>query len=115
MVGVVTLGVASALPELSTVLDAIRRQAPNIALGTLLGSNVVNPLLGIDLGGVISGYHVPAAVVVWDLPFKLAVAVGLFGYLTLVSNRSLTRREGAYLVVHYFVFVSTRLLFFPAQ
>lgn len=115
MVGVITLGVASALPELSTVLDAVRRRAPNIALGTLLGSNVVNPLLGIGLGGTLSTYQVPSAVVLWDLPFKLVVAVGLLGYLQFVSDRSLTRRDGAYLVVLYFVFVTTRLLFFPAQ
>jgi cation:H+ antiporter len=115
MVGVITLGIAAALPELSTVLDAVRRRAPNIALGTLLGSNVVNPLLGIGLGGAISTYRVPAAVVRWDLPFKLVVAVGLLVYVRVVTNRSLSRRDGAYLVVLYFVFVTVRLLFFPDQ
>jgi cation:H+ antiporter len=115
MVGVVTLGVASALPELSTVLDAVRRRSPNLALGTLFGSNVVNPLLGLGLGGLVSTYHVPSAVVLWDLPFKLVVALALLGYLLFVSDRTLTRREGAYLVVCYFVFVSVRLLVFPSQ
>lgn len=114
MVGVVTLGVAAALPELTTVLDAIRRRTPSVAIGTLLGSNIVNPLVGIGLGGVISTYHVPRAVVVWDLPFKLLVALGLLAYLR-YANGSLTRREGGYLVVLYFVFVTTRLLLFPGQ
>jgi cation:H+ antiporter len=114
MVGVVTLGVAAALPELTTVLDAIRRRTPNVALGTLLGSNVVNPLVGIGLGGLVSTYHVPDAVVFWDLPFKLVVALGLLAYLR-YANGALTRREGTYLVVLYFVFVTTRLLLFPGQ
>jgi len=112
MVGVVTLGVASALPELSTVVDAIRRRAPNLALGTLFGSNVVNPLIGIGLGGTISTYAVPESVVLWDLPFKIAVGVGLLAYLRLVSNGRLTRREGGYMVILYFVYVSGRYLFF---
>lgn len=115
MIGVVTIGVAAALPELSTVLDAVRRRAPNIAIGTLLGSNIVNPLVGIGLGGSISTYRVPTAVIVWDLPFKIVVAIGLLVYVRFVSNRSLSRRDGAYLVILYFLFVSTRLLVFPGQ
>jgi cation:H+ antiporter len=115
IVGVITLGVAAALPELSTVMDAIRRRAPDIALGTLIGSNIVNPLVGIGLGGAISTYYVPYPVIVWDLPFKLVVGLGLYGYIRYGSNRTLSRREGGYLMILYFVFVVTRLLLFPAQ
>lgn len=115
MIGVVTIGVAAALPELSTVIDAVRRRAPNLALGTLVGSNVVNPLLGIGLGSVISTYTVPPVVIVWDLPFKLAVGVGLLAAVRFRSEGVLTRRTGAVLVVLYFLYVSTRLLLFPAQ
>jgi cation:H+ antiporter len=111
MVGVVTIGLAAALPELSTVVEAIRRRAGAIALGTLLGSNVVNPLVGFGLGGVVSTYAVPPSVVRFDLPFKLLVGVGL---LAVVARRDgdLTRREGAWLVALYFVFVSLRFLLY---
>lgn len=115
MIGVFTIGLAAALPELSTVTESIRRRAPNIALGTLVGSNVVNPLVGIGLGASISTYSVPASVVLWDLPFKLAVAVGLLGYVLYGPSRTLRRREGFYLVVAYFVFVSVRVLLFAEQ
>ncbi|MDZ7701029.1 MAG: hypothetical protein U5J98_02580 [Halobacteriales archaeon] len=115
MIGVVTIGMAAALPELSTVLDAIRRRAPNVALGTLVGSNVVNPLLGIGLGGAISTYTVPQPVIVWDLPFKLLVGVGLWAFVRYRSDGVVTRRAGATLVVLYFVFISVRLVLFPAQ
>jgi cation:H+ antiporter len=115
MVGVVTLGLASALPELSTVVDAVRRRAPNVALGTLVGSNVVNPLVGIGLGGVISGYAVPVSVVRWDLPFKLVVGVGLLVVLLRREPHELGRHDGALLVVAYFAFVVGRLLLFAGQ
>jgi len=115
MIGVLTLGLAAALPELSTVLDAVRRRAPNIALGTLIGSNVVNPLLGIGLGASVSGYAVPRAIVVWDLPFKIVVGVAGLAYLWVRADRTVSRRDGVYLLVAYFVFVSGRLLLFPAQ
>jgi cation:H+ antiporter len=112
MVGVLTIGVAAALPELSTVLDATRRRTPTVALGVLVGSNLVNFLVGLGLGASISGYHVPAPVVLWDVPFKLVAALALFAYLRLGSDRALTRREGSYLVVAYLVYLSGRLLVF---
>jgi cation:H+ antiporter len=115
MVGVVTVGVAAALPELTAVMDAIRRRAPNVALGTLIGSNIVNPLVGIGAGGALSTYYVPSAVIFWDLPFKLVVGAGLLGWTLYWRDGELGRREGAYLLGLYFVFVAGRLLLFPEQ
>ncbi|ELZ95233.1 Na+/Ca2+-antiporter-like protein [Haloferax mucosum ATCC BAA-1512] len=111
MVGVVTIGLASALPELTTVVEAIRRRSADIALGTLIGSNVVNPLVGFGLGGLISTYAVPPSVIRWDLPFKLLVAVGFLFVLRRNAGVA-TRREGAWLVGSYFLFVSVRFLFY---
>ena len=113
-VGVVTLGVAAALPELTAVVDAIRRRSPNVALGTLVGSNIVNPLVGIGLGGALSTYAVPPVVVQWDLPFKLVAGAGL---LLWASRRDgdLTRTDGSYLLGLYALFVVGRLLLFPGQ
>ncbi len=111
MVGVVTIGLAAALPELSTVVESLRRRTPDLALGTLIGSNVVNPLVGFGLGGVLSTYAVPPSVIRWDLPFKFLVGLALVG----VASREgwvVRRREGAWLVVAYFVFVSVRFLLF---
>jgi cation:H+ antiporter len=115
MVGIVTIGVAAALPELTTVMDAIRRRAPNVALGTLIGSNIVNPLVGIGLGGAISTYYIPPAVVLWDLPFKLVTGAGLLVWALYVKDGELTRRDGGYLLGLYFVFVVGRLLLFSGQ
>ena len=115
MIGVITIGIAAALPELSTVIESIRRRAPTLALGTLFGSNVVNSLLAVGLGGAVSTYRVPRAITRYDLPFKLVVGLGLLGYLALVSGYDLRRRDGFYLVVLYLVYVSLRLLVYPSQ
>lgn len=112
MIGVLTIGIAAALPELSTVVDAIRRQTPDIAFGVLIGSNIVNSLVGLGLGGVLSTYYVPSSVLLWDFPFKLIVAVGLLTYVRLGPNRTLNRREGGYLVILYLTYLSGRLLVF---
>lgn len=113
IVGVVTIGVAAALPELSTVLESVRRDAPHVAMGTLVGSNVVNLLVGIGLGGTISTYAVPPAVVFWDLPFRVAVGAGVLVYALGPGHDALHRRNGYYLVALYFVFLGVHLLVFP--
>lgn len=114
MIGVLTIGIAAALPELSTVVDAIRRRTADVALGVLVGSNLANLLVGLGLGSLISTYHVPASVLQWDLPFKLLAALALLAFLRLGTDRALTRREGGYLVVAYLAYLSGRLLVFSA-
>jgi len=114
MVGVLTLGIASSFPELSTVIDGVRRKTPTVAIGTLVGSNIVNPLVGFGLGGAISTYHVPTSVVVWDLPFKIVTAVGLVLYVR-YSDGTLTRHAGVTMIALYFVYIVGRMLLFPGQ
>lgn len=81
MVGVVVLGVGAASPELTTALVGLRGGAEGLSLGTLVGSNITNPLLGIGLGALLSTYHVPAPLVYWDLPVETATAAILLTYL----------------------------------
>jgi cation:H+ antiporter len=114
MVGVCTLGIASSFPELSTVLEAIRRRAPLVAVGTLLGSNIVNPLVGIGLGAVVSTYHVPTAVLLWDLPVKFVAVLGLALYVW-ARDGTLPRRAGIWFIGAYFVYLVGRMLLFPGQ
>ncbi|WP_440992320.1 sodium:calcium antiporter [Haloarchaeobius baliensis] len=115
IVGVVTIGLAAALPELSTVFEGLRRRSPDLAVGTLVGSNIVNPLLALGLGGVISGYAVPPVVVYWDLPVKLGVGAGLLVWLRFGTGGDFDRREGFGLIVAYFLFLAGRLVLFPGQ
>lgn len=113
-VGVVTLGLAAALPELATVRESVARRTPGLALGTLVGSNLVNPLLALGGGAVVSTYRVPPSVTLWDLPVKLLVGVAILGVVRR-SDRSLGRREGFALVGAYLLFLAGRVLLFPGQ
>jgi cation:H+ antiporter len=57
--GVIFLGIATSLPELSTALLSIRKGKKDMSAGIMLGSNVTNLLLGLGIGGMISTYTVP--------------------------------------------------------
>lgn len=74
MIGVATVGVVSALPEMTTAISGMRHGSEGVSLGTLVGSNVTNPLLAIGGGAVISSYAVPQPLILWDLPMEIVLA-----------------------------------------
>lgn len=111
LIGVVTLGLASALPELTTALAGIRHKEAGISLGTLVGSNITNPLLAIGGGALISTYAVPRPLVTWDLPWETLTGMMLWGILWF-NNGKLGKKSAIYLIVIYFVYILFRSLFF---
>ncbi|MFB6294179.1 MAG: sodium:calcium antiporter, partial [Candidatus Nanohaloarchaea archaeon] len=115
LVGVMTLGIASALPEMFTALHGIRYGSSGISLGTLIGSNITNPLLAIGSGAVLSTYWVPRPLVLWDLPMETITAGLLLAYLLFVSDRKLGWKGGVYLIGLYLFYVIVRFSFFAVD
>jgi cation:H+ antiporter len=114
LIGVVTLGVASALPELMTAISGIRSKQHGISLGTLVGSNITNPLLGIGLGALISTYWAPRPLIAWDLPWQ-AISGGLLWAILWLQKGRLARRGAIYLMLMYAVYLAGRLLLFSSD
>lgn len=111
LIGVITLGVASALPELFAAVSGMRHGDSGIPLGTLIGSNITNPLLAIGGGALISTYWVPRPLVFWDLPWQTISGAILWVFLWL--NKGKLGKWGAYyLIALYFVYIIFRMIFF---
>jgi len=81
MIGVASVGIVSAFPEMITAISGLRHGSEGVSLGTLIGSNITNPLLAIGSGAVISTYAVPRPLVLWDLPMETITAAVLLGYM----------------------------------
>jgi cation:H+ antiporter len=109
--GVVTLGVASALPELTTALAGIRHKEAGVSLGTLVGSNITNPLLAIGGGAMISTYAVPRPLIAWDLPWATLTGALLWAILWFNKGK-LGKKSAIYLMAMYFIYIIFRGLFF---
>ncbi|MCJ7450310.1 MAG: sodium:calcium antiporter [Candidatus Nanohaloarchaeota archaeon QJJ-9] len=114
-IGVITIGLAAALPELFTAIEGLRQDAEGISLGTLIGSNITNPLLGIGLGSIMSTYWVPRPLVLWDLPMETVTAALLLAYLLFVSDRKLGWKGGVYLICLYVFYLVIRFGFFAVD
>ncbi|MCB2209974.1 hypothetical protein KQH62_03665 [bacterium] len=114
LIGVVTLGVASALPELITAISGVRHGDSGISLGTLVGSNITNPLVAIGGGAIISRYWVPGPLVLWDLPWETVTGAVLWIILWLNKGK-LGKWSAVYLIGLYFVYVTLRMMFFAVD
>jgi cation:H+ antiporter len=110
-IGVAIIGVASALPELTTALAAVRNGERGICLGTLIGSNITNPLAGVGMGALASTYWVPPAVAYWDLPAAVGSSSLIWALLWL-SRGKLNRWGGLMLMAMYAVYLGFRAVFF---
>ena len=104
LIGVVTLGVASAMPEMITALAGIRHGEHGVSLGTLVGSNITNPLVAIGGGALISTYFVPRPLIVWDLPWETITGAILWGILWFTKGK-LKKVHAFYLIGMYFVYI----------
>lgn len=111
--GVLVLGICAALPELMTALVSMLKGQRDISAGILIGSNITNPLFGAGLGALISGYTVPAVIMVYDLPVKIATGVLLFVFLWRHGN--LGRRDALILLALYIGYALLRAVFFPVD
>lgn len=114
LIGVVTLGVASALPELTTALAGARKDAHGISLGTLVGTNITNPLVAIGLGAMLSTYYVPGPLLAWDLPWATVSGALLLGYLLWRKGR-IGRWGAVYFIAMYAVYIAFRAIFFAVD
>jgi len=114
LIGVMTLGVASALPELITAVAGVRHGDSGISLGTLVGSNITNPLVAIGGGAIISTYWVPRPLVLWDLPWETITGAILWVVLYLNKGK-LGKWTAYYLIALYFVYITLRMIFFSVD
>jgi len=114
LIGVLTLGIASALPELTTAISGIANKEHGISLGTLVGSNITNPLVAIGGGALVSEYWVPRPLVAWDLPWETLTGMLLWAVLWFRKGK-LGKGGAIYLMGIYAVYIACRAIFFAVD
>jgi len=109
-IGTVIIGVSTALPELTIALRAILKKSTGMSLGTLIGSNITNPLLAFGIGAIISGYSVDRIIIFFDLPFWFFVSLLAISFFR--NNMKLDKHEAVVLILFYVFYVILKIIFF---
>ncbi len=109
-IGTMIIGVSTALPELTTAIRAILKGSAGMSLGTLVGSNITNPLFALGIGAIISGYSTGPVTIFFDLPFWFFVS--LLPFFLLKRKKGITKWGAIVLIACYVIYVGTKLTFF---
>jgi len=110
LIGSLIIGVATALPELTTAVTALLKKSSGLSLGTLVGSNITNPTMALGLGAMISGYYISPQILWFDLPYWFIIS--FIGFFLFWKGKYLSKPQAVVLVVGYTAYVLLRLKLF---
>jgi cation:H+ antiporter len=96
VIGLSVVAFGTSAPELAVSILSAYKGQPDIAVGNVVGSNIVNVLLILGLSAVVSPLAVHLRLVKYEVPFMIFVSA-LF--LLLSYDRIISRWDGLVLVV----------------
>jgi cation:H+ antiporter len=103
MLGLSVIAIGTALPELIGSLVAATRGHAALAIGSVIGSNLLNVFLVLGVTACLEPIDVRGHMHLVDLIGL--VAITLLGVLVMRGSRKITRFEGALLVAAYIAFM----------
>jgi len=106
IVGSTMSGLGTSLPELTVAMVAVRK-SQGVAIGTLIGSNITDPLLSIGIAALISPISLTEAS--YDLTMYLIIPATLLGVSLCLgmmwTGFRFSRFEGGILITFYLLFI----------
>lgn len=103
MLGLTVISIGCALPELIGSLVAASRGHSALAVGSVIGSNLLNVFLVLGVTAYLGPIRLGERMHIVDLVGL--VAITLLGVLTLRGSRRISRLEGGILVAAYVTFI----------
>jgi cation:H+ antiporter len=105
MLGLTIISLGTALPELLGSLVAASRGHSALAIGSVIGSNLLNVFLVLGITGYLEDIRFAEAGAMHVVELVGLVAITLLGILVLRGSRRISRLEGALLVAAYVAFI----------
>ncbi|WP_442485365.1 calcium/sodium antiporter [Aeoliella sp. SH292] len=106
VVGLTVVAIGTSLPELVTSVMASLRGHRDLAVGNVVGSNVLNIFLVLGLSAVVApaGINVAPQPMAFDIPFMIAISIAALPVF--FSGLGITRVEGGAMLLYYVAYVA---------
>ena len=106
LVGLTICAVGTSLPELVTSISACKKGENDMAIGNVIGSNILNILCILGVSGVISPITITGADLSNTLvDFGIYIVICLLAYIFCLTQKKITRVEGVILVFLYIAYM----------
>lgn len=96
------VALGTSLPELAVTVAAARRGQPEIAVGNVLGSNVLNSFAVVGISGLVGTLAVPDSLLDFAVPVMVIATILTF---FMIMEKEMTKWEGWLLVLFYVYFI----------
>ncbi len=96
IIGLSVVALGSSAPQMAVSLQAAFNNAPDIAVGSVIGSNIFNVLVTLGLCALIIPLRVSRQLVRLDIPLMISASALVFA---MALNQTLGRLEGGVLLV----------------
>ncbi len=104
LIGLTIVAIGTSLPELTTSIIAARKNRTDMAIGSVIGSNIFNFLLVLGLSSVIKPISYNAQLNI-DMLFLIFVTIALILLVYIGKKNILGREEGVVLIFLYFLYI----------
>lgn len=108
IMGLFTLAIGTSIPELVVTVSSAMKGLHDLSIGTVLGSNTFNILIGIGIPALIMQVPVEPLSLRFDAPVMIIVTI-LLMVLIKAGNMKLNRIAGIILLITYILYAVFRI------
>jgi cation:H+ antiporter len=109
VVGLTVIAVGTSMPELFTCITSIKKKSGGLALGNVIGANIINCTLLLGTCGIIGGVRgapIPLSVETLLISLPFLVLTSLVAILPMLVRGKTHRAQGIVLLLLYAVYVA---------
>jgi cation:H+ antiporter len=110
VIGLTIIAIGTSLPEISTCIAAARKGEGEIAVGDIIGADILNILWIIGVSAVVNPITVDLSVINFSFPFMILVVAVMLGSMRLGCR--LEKWKGILLLFLYAAYLILTLVFF---
>ena len=104
IIGLTIIAIGTSLPELAASIASIIKKEADIAIGTVIGSNMFNMFAVLGLPALINPDYFVKDVLTRDYPTMIGLTLMLGAMVFMSSKGKLTRSEGAILLLCFIAY-----------
>jgi cation:H+ antiporter len=107
IMGLFTLAIGTSIPELVVTFNSARKGLHDLSIGTVLGSNTFNIMIGLGIPALFMGIPTEPISLMFDAPVMIFVTVLVL--LLIKRGMKLTRIDGLILLITYITYSVIRI------
>lgn len=108
LVGLVMVSIGTCLPELTFSIRAVKANHDQLALGDILGTVIIDATIVVGIMAIIRPFFFDPSII-YLTGITMFVA-GLLSIIFISTGKTLTKREGLFLVMFYVVYLITEVI-----